>query len=509
MKIAIVDDSKSFLNLFKTLLNNLGYKHIYTFSNENKLIKFLKENEIDVIFIDYLLKTTTGIEVAKEIKNITKEAILVMLTSSKAKEIKQKALETGIDEFLNKDIDFIELKAKLRMFEKLVELKNKEKQKNILLQKILEYKDYQENITKLKHKKLIKNELSNFFEDNYNIETYYKPKDILNGDTLFSIYINKHEYILGIIDAMGKGLSAFLTAINSVSFLEYAIKKAVEYNDFNFYRLINDFYNYAKSILLEEEVLCAIIVYIKEDELYYANFGMFPIYTDTQKILSNNQPISKKTTSIKIDKIPLPSKFYILSDGLVEAPLKNENKPYYARFIKIYKNSYLKNLITDFEANANQNDDISIIHFFKDNFTLLFAKEYTISNSKDIDKILKEFFSLEISQKNKIHYILHELLTNTLEHALYKIEDKKNKEFIKQMEPSSKIKLKISLYKNENFIKILFEEESEGFDPKILDEINCKYHGRGYKIIKSLCDVLLFNKNANKVKILIRNKNEN
>jgi CheY-like chemotaxis protein len=496
MKIAIIDDSQTFLKHISNCLKKIGCENFYAFKKVDEFLEFIKNNEVDVIIIDYIMPDIDGITLINQIKKINNEAILIMLTSSKDEKLKELALNSGVDEFLNKDISFYELKAKLFMLKKLVDYKNKEKNRRKTLKRILEYKDYQEEKAKLKQKKLIKNELKNFFEGDYLFENYNKSLDILNGDSIFSMKITDNKYLIGIIDAMGKGLSASLTSINSVSFIEYSIKKAIEYNDFNFHRLIRDFFEYAKNILIDDEILCSIILCIDNDTLHYANFGMPPIYTKTEKIIQNNSYISKHSKTFKIDTIKLPNQFLIMSDGVLESRISGLNQPYFVRFKQIFpKITFIKDLIDDFTENAIQSDDISIFNFKKDDIqNKILEIDENISSTNDIDKILQLIYQNEIfgKIKDKLIYILQELLMNSYEHALSKKEE-------------NSINVKLKFYKENKYFKLHFIEDSCGFDVlKSLEEPKNKYGGKGLKIIHKLADAIFYNKKGNEVKIFLK-----
>jgi hypothetical protein len=383
----------------------------------------------------------------------------------------------------------------------------------------MNYKSYQEkqeeNALK-KQLKLTTNELEMFFENNFMFDIFYKPKDTLDGDMIYSKKLNKNEYLCVMVDAMGKGLSAAMTAMNSISFIRHSVKKALEYKDFNFEKLLRDFVEYVKSILIDSETLCANFIYIKNSKVYYANFGFPPIYTDKCKIKANNLPIREKTNFINIDIFDLPQKMIALSDGLIESPLKNKKGIYYSEFIKnIDKITFLKDITDDFYKKALPNDDISLFFFRKDNFEMkeIFKKEFLMSKN-NFDEILKAFENSNIPKKEKIIFILHEIFMNILEHSILKIDTKKDKEnkslnIIPQIKPT-KHKIKINIYKNKYMIKLLYEDTTDGFDKKsISNALHLKYHGKGYRIIKKLSNAIFINKNANKIKIFIKVDNEN
>jgi hypothetical protein len=69
----------------------------------------------------------------------------------------------------------------------------------------MNYKSYQEkqeeNALK-KQLKLTTNELEMFFENNFMFDIFYKPKDTLDGDMIYSKKLNKNEYLCVMVDAM-------------------------------------------------------------------------------------------------------------------------------------------------------------------------------------------------------------------------------------------------------------------------------------------------------------------
>jgi serine phosphatase RsbU (regulator of sigma subunit) len=79
---------------------------------------------------------------------------------------------------------------------------------------------------------------------------------------------------------MGKGVSASLSSVLTVSFMNYAITRSIQFNDFNFERVVKDTVNYAKSIMLDDEALSFAIVEVdlNKKEIKYLNMGLPPIY---------------------------------------------------------------------------------------------------------------------------------------------------------------------------------------------------------------------------------------
>ena len=510
MKIAVLDDSKTFLKYFKNLLSNLGNNQIYTFAHEHKFYEFIKNNnDIDAVFIDYHLQNTDGFEILKNTKKYLQDSYKIMITSDSSPKIKEKALKIGFDTFLPKNFSSADIQALINLVKTLRKFIKKEIEEKESFKQLLKYKEYQEKIIHQKQNKIMKNELEMYFDEKHLFETYFKPKDLLTGDTIYTKKITKDSYFIGIIDAMGKGLGASLTSFNALAFLKHSINKAIEYEDFNFKKLIFDFINYVKTILLENEILCVTLVWMENNKFHYANFGNPPIITSTQIIKANNYPIRTNTVDISINSANIEDKILISSDGIFESPYKNTI--YFKRLKEIFPHiTFLKGIIEDFNKNSNQTDDVCIAYITKEekNFEILFEDTLNL-RKKEIDIFLQKLYFKNIPQIEQIHLILHEILTNTYEHSILMIKNKENlkdkKIFSQNNIKNNKFYAKIKISKNKNWLKIEYQDNTNGFDvQKIKDAFYKNYHGRGIKIIKHLSYGLFFNEKGTAIKIFLK-----
>jgi CheY-like chemotaxis protein len=508
MKIAVLDDSRVFLSYIKKQLAKLGYENIYVFDNPSSFYGFLKKDKnTDVVFIDYHLKETDGLEVLKKILPLPC-TYKIMITSDNDPNLKEKALEIGFDNFFKKDISLVDLKALLNMVGTIRSFMKKESRKKEELKKLLAYKEKQEKIIYQKQNKIMQNELEMFFDENFMIETFFSPKDLLTGDTIHTKKLSENEYFVGVIDAMGKGLGASLTSFNAISFLKHSVKKAIEYNDFNFEKLVKDFVYYIKTILLDNEILCATLVYIQNGTVYYANFGNPPVLSEKNTLKTNNFPITVNSEDTVIDTVRFQNRLLISSDGIFESPYKNTI--YYKRIKSVFPDmTFLKELVEDFYENSRQTDDMCLVYITKEKngYGLLF--EDTLELTKHaIDSFLKKLISQNIPLIEQIHLILHEILTNTYEYGILKIKDKDDKNHKKnniKNDENVKFFAKIKISKNEKWLKIEYKDTTSGFNVQtIKDAFYKKYHGRGIKIIKHLSYGLFFNENGTAIKIFLK-----
>jgi len=525
LKIVIVDDSMvSYISL-KSMLTSIGFNNIQYFQDPLEYVRFLKkvkQDEVDIVFIDYQMPVMNGLRVLYYTKFKFKDIITIMMTSSISSKLKQKAIDYGVNEFMNKGIDFFEFQAKMKILSNLREYYYESKETQKKLEKILEYKDRQENLAVQKQLKIIEDKISNHFYKNWLIDSYFKPKDILSGDSYSTLKIEEGRFFISIVDGMGKGVSASLSSVLTVSFMNYSIAKSIEFNDFIFERVVKDTFNYASSIMLDNEALsfCMLEINFNENYIKYANMGMMPFYLlrgdEVIKIKPNNRPLLQSSKKFIIDKFDGDfDKLLVASDGLFES-LNKQGIPYFIRFKQKFKDFYLlKELIEDFKENVEEADDDMTIVFFKkdiDKYEILMDEDILL-----VQENIEEFVNnlefkltkkLPIIALNKVVFALNELLINCYEHSVLKIS--KNKHEIIQKEKKieyngEKQFAKLRILKSDKYVLIDLTDNGDGFDVSTIlkSEWFDKYHGRGIKMLKKLSDGIYYNEIGNRVKVYV------
>jgi CheY-like chemotaxis protein len=526
LKIVIIDDSKASYVALKTMLGSMGFKNITYFSSPLQYIEYLQKasiDDIDIVFIDYQMPEMNGLKVLNYTKKKFKDIITVMMTSSTDTQLKQKAIEYGVNEFMNKGIDFFEFKTKMTVLSNLRTYYYESRINQEKLEVILQYKDTQENLAVQKQLKIIEDKISNHFYNEWLMDSYFKPKDILSGDSYSTLQIDDNKFFISIVDGMGKGISASLSSVLTVSFMNYAIKKSIEFNDFNFQRVVRDTFNYAASIMLDNEALsfCMAEVDLSNNKIKYANMGMPPFYlvknNEIIKIKPNNKPLLQNSTEYVIDEYTDGfDTFLVASDGLFES-VDSTGYPYFVRFKQKFKEFYLlQDLIRDFKQNvAEADDDTTIVFMKKDNDKYdEVLSENILLMEKDIENFVNNV-EFELNDKlpikviNKIVFALNELLINCYEHSVLKIS--KNKHQIIQKDEKieyngEKQFANLVISKSEKYAVIDLSDNGEGFDVSqiLKSEWFNKYHGRGIKMLKKFSDGMYYNKIGNRVKIYFK-----
>ena len=78
-KIVMMDDDIPYLMATEAFLKDEGY-NIKAFSNPSEGLEYIKENEVDILFVDYFMPGMTGEEVIKKTREMGKDIVIVLQT---------------------------------------------------------------------------------------------------------------------------------------------------------------------------------------------------------------------------------------------------------------------------------------------------------------------------------------------------------------------------------------------------------------------------------------------
>jgi len=113
--VLIVDDDDSLRTGMVRLVTAEGYRAIEA-KNGREAIEIVGQTPPDIILLDWMMPEMSGIEVCRTLKGNEKTRLIpiVMITALHEQEEKIKAIDAGVDDFLNKPINIPELRARVR-----------------------------------------------------------------------------------------------------------------------------------------------------------------------------------------------------------------------------------------------------------------------------------------------------------------------------------------------------------------------------------------------------------
>jgi len=372
LNILCVEDDENIMKIYRSLFSPI-FKNVYFAKNGREGFECFKKEKIDIILTDNMMPKCNGLQMSKKIRDIDSSIPIIMITALESIEMLREAIELHISSFLKKPFTSTELFTTFNMVAKSViadRCMMKEQTEKII------YSNYQENLTFSKELIIAKNETKESKKlFHFTCDVFYQPKDTLSGDSYVLKEINKDEYLLFLVDGMGKGISASISAMLSSAFVNYHTNLITNKNSkFSLHGLLTAFKEFIGLNLLEYEVLSATFLYLNKNTMVaeYAIFSMPPVLymldsDEVCKIRSNNTPFAAYSKDFQIDSLDISQlhKILIYSDGLNENTLNGSEEETYARYLKEdFKNS---NSFQEFHIQTqrrctSQDDDITYIY---------------------------------------------------------------------------------------------------------------------------------------------------
>ena len=115
VKVLAVDDSRENLELIQALLSVAGYE-VVTASNGEEALVVVEEESPDLILIDATVPNMNGFEVCTLLKSKEETRLLpvLLVTPVQETEYKIRGFEAGVDDFVHRPINSVELLARVR-----------------------------------------------------------------------------------------------------------------------------------------------------------------------------------------------------------------------------------------------------------------------------------------------------------------------------------------------------------------------------------------------------------
>ena len=181
-KLMFVDDEKLILDGLKYILdwNSMGLEIIHEAKNGREALEKFKEEPVDIVITDINMPIMSGLTLINEIKKINKDVSFIVLSGYDEFTYAQKAISLGVENYILKPIDDMELEETIK---KICEKKLESKKNNNLEEQLNE---------------LLSNETSN--DDKYKKMSFEEEMDRLHKLIIEKDRLKIIEYLETLFD---------------------------------------------------------------------------------------------------------------------------------------------------------------------------------------------------------------------------------------------------------------------------------------------------------------------
>ena len=315
LTLLCVEDSKTTRLIYKLLFEKQVKKIIFACNGEDGCHKFV-ENDVDIIITDNYMPKLDGLDMIEIIRKADKDVPIILVSAIEDISIITKALRLNVNNFIQKPIKNNDvLEAFMAASKVLIANRYIREQRNKKIKELEakeKYSSYQEDLAFSKELNILRND---FYYQMRNseyislVDFLYQPLDIMSGDAYSARKIDEDTTFYLLVDGMGKGLSASLSAMLITSFINYLIDNLDSSKKFNFKNMIKESIEYIKPILLDEEALA--IDYILVDNI--KEVMAYSRYNKTTEVLGAFNT-SKREQTVTLPK-KFPCKYYDILYG--------------------------------------------------------------------------------------------------------------------------------------------------------------------------------------------------
>jgi len=123
MKVLVVDDSPVYRHLIKSQLEEWGYQVLVASDGTEAWNVLQRPDSPELVILDWVLPGVNGVDLCRRIRGrVHSYVYTVLLTGKDRKEDWHEAMSAGADDFLSKPFDALELKARLQVGKRILDL---------------------------------------------------------------------------------------------------------------------------------------------------------------------------------------------------------------------------------------------------------------------------------------------------------------------------------------------------------------------------------------------------
>ena len=192
--ILIVDDQAADVRLLEHTLGDAGYHQLATTTDPREVCALHQSRRFDLILLDLQMPGMDGFEVMEGLKAIPVEHSLPVIALTSHPEHKQRALQAGATDFINKPFDLVEVKTRIHNMLQLRLLTRSLERHNEMLERIVRERTAELRSSEMRFRRFTELASDWYWEQNASgdVTTAHGPVEEMLG-LGFSAYLGGHS----------------------------------------------------------------------------------------------------------------------------------------------------------------------------------------------------------------------------------------------------------------------------------------------------------------------------
>lgn len=223
--VLVVDDSRSQRRILMSYLSRFGYRVIEAATGAEAL-DICRSQDIDLVLSDWMMPGMSGLEFCEAFRALENKGYgyFILLTSKSEKGEVARGLEVGADDFLTKPVAATELRARVRVGERILNMERELVKKNHVVSETLEEisKLYDSLDRDLIEARGLQQSLVREKQRDYGaarLSLLLRPSGHVGGDLVGFFDINETQFGMFSIDVSGHGVASALMTARLASYL--------------------------------------------------------------------------------------------------------------------------------------------------------------------------------------------------------------------------------------------------------------------------------------------------
>jgi len=554
MRIMVVDDELTGRLMLERALVRDGHEVSLAVNGREAIEVFTREDP-DLVLMDAQMPVLSGYEATAEIKRLAGDRFVpvVFVTGNESEQDLVRCVECGGDDFITKPFSMVILRAKMEALERLRGLQESLQERNRELREHRQNLIHEQEVAQRVFEKIVHTgDL-----DAGNMKYLISSMAIFNGDLILAARRPEAGQNILVGDFTGHGLPAAIGAI-PVARTFYAMTG----RGFPMTRILSELNDQLCEMLPTEVFLAAVGIQVDDQEgrIGVWNGGIPDVILRTRtgecrKIGSSHLPLGlvrSDSLRVSLDSIDVSDgdRVYVYTDGVIE--MKNGNGEQFGekRLFELISDvtdadepvSVIDQALAEFRGDLEQSDDVTLLELtFIPGFTATMAPavdrkrpafkwdmEFSVQDRSlctfdplpHLVKLITEVQGLTGSRQ-QLQTILAELYANALDHGVLELDSSmkhsaegfaryysERDSRLRQL-TSGSIRLRLAHEPREEgggrlWIDIV--DSGQGFDHSAVHARQASetgpsaLHGRGLRLVESLCRKVEFLDRGNRVR---------